>query len=123
MKILYATTPPEPGHPNSHADYLFFCPGCKCAHGVWTTKTNTVNAIWTFNGNMEKPTFKPSILITHETWEPPVTAENLEQWKLKPWTQTKVKKVCHSFVTDGKIQFLTDCTHELAGRTVPLPEF
>jgi hypothetical protein len=31
--------------------------------------------------------------------------------------------VCHSFVTDGRIQFLEDCTHELAGQTVDLPEW
>ena len=31
-----------------------------------------------------------------------------------------VCSVCHSFVTDGKIQFLGDCTHELAGQTVEL---
>ena len=29
---------------------------------------------------------------------------------------------CHSFVTDGRIQFLADCTHPLAGQTVDLPE-
>jgi hypothetical protein len=27
---------------------------------------------------------------------------------------------CHIFVRDGKIQFLNDCTHELAGKTVPM---
>ena len=26
------------------------------------------------------------------------------------------------FVTDGKIQFLGDCTHALAGQTVDLPD-
>ena len=30
--------------------------------------------------------------------------------------------VCHSFITDGRIQFLGDCTHELKGQTVELPE-
>jgi len=30
--------------------------------------------------------------------------------------------VCHSYVTDGRIQFLADCTHALAGLTVDLPE-
>lgn len=40
-----------------------------------------------------------------------------------PWEQTKVEKVCHSFVTDGRIQFLADCTHDLAGLTVDLPDF
>ena len=31
--------------------------------------------------------------------------------------------VCHSFVTDGRIQFLGDCTHKLAGQTVNIPEW
>jgi len=30
--------------------------------------------------------------------------------------------ICHSFIRDGKIQFLGDCTHALAGQTVDLPE-
>ncbi|MGC4033677.1 MAG: hypothetical protein QM754_18485 [Tepidisphaeraceae bacterium] len=30
---------------------------------------------------------------------------------------------CHSFVRDGQIEFLGDCTHELAGKTVPLEPF
>ncbi len=29
--------------------------------------------------------------------------------------------VCHTFVTDGRIQFLGDCTHVMAGQTVDLP--
>lgn len=28
---------------------------------------------------------------------------------------------CHSFVRDGQIEFLSDCTHALAGKTVSLP--
>ncbi|MCZ4340562.1 hypothetical protein O4H52_03015 [Sphingomonadaceae bacterium G21617-S1] len=31
--------------------------------------------------------------------------------------------VCHSFVRNGQIEFLSDCTHALAGQTVPLPPF
>ena len=27
------------------------------------------------------------------------------------------------FVTDGNIQFLADCTHALAGQTVPMPDW
>lgn len=30
--------------------------------------------------------------------------------------------VCHSFVRDGRIEFLSDCTHALAGQTVELSE-
>lgn len=31
--------------------------------------------------------------------------------------------VCHSFVTEGRIQFLGDCTHVLAGQAMPMAEF
>lgn len=30
--------------------------------------------------------------------------------------------VCHSFIRDGRIEFLSDCTHALAGQTVDLPD-
>ena len=30
---------------------------------------------------------------------------------------------CHSFIRDGKIQYLNDCTHEFAGKTVELPDY
>jgi hypothetical protein len=33
------------------------------------------------------------------------------------------ERQCHSFVTDGKIQFLPDCYHSLKGQTVELPEW
>lgn len=71
---------------------------------------------------MDKPTFSPSLLIDSERYDPPVTPENHEQWKREPWPQKKVRFVCHSFVRDGMIQFLTDCTHKLAGQTVELPD-
>lgn len=34
-----------------------------------------------------------------------------------------VVEVCHSFVTEGRIQFLGDCTHALANQTVDLPDW
>lgn len=56
---------------------------------------------WTYNGDPEKPTFSPSIL---ERWNDPAG-----------------KPECnHFFVTDGAIQYLDDCTHEFAGKTVEL---
>jgi hypothetical protein len=81
-------------------DVVFFCPGCKCEHGVWTSKAASNGARWTWNEDMVKPTFSPSLLITFETTP---------------------KQVCHSFVRDGHIQFLGDSTHALAGQTVALP--
>jgi len=76
---------------------------------------HVVSSGWQFNGDYDKPTFSPSVLVTYEHWVPPATPENLN-----PGPQTKVKDICHSFVRDGQIQFLSDCTHSLAGQTVPL---
>jgi len=71
---------------------------------------------WGFNGNHDAPTFSPSILvrgkrrITDDEHDRIMAGEkiNLPDY------------VCHSFVTDGQIRFLGDCTHELAGQTVVL---
>jgi hypothetical protein len=30
--------------------------------------------------------------------------------------------ICHSFIKNGKIQYLSDCTHELKGKTVQLTD-
>lgn len=84
--------------------YLMYCPGCRNCHGVWTEIPNERNgAVWSFDGNMEKPTFNPSVLIN-------------DVREGKPY-------VCHSFVREGKIQFLSDCTHQYAGQTLDLEKF
>ena len=59
-----------------------------------------------------RPTFNPSILVTRE--EP---SDNPAFFDDRAKDQ---HRVCHSFVRDGLIQYLADCTHELAGQTVPL---
>lgn len=93
----------------------FWCPGCKEMH--------VVGPGWKFNGNYDRPTFSPSVLVTsghylasHKQGEPcwcTYAAEHPDQITPKCFR-------CHSFVIDGQIQFLGDCTHELAGKTVPL---
>lgn len=60
--------------------------------------------IWNFNGSLDWPTFTPSMLLEHTVGDPP----------------RKVR--CHLYVTDGRLAFLSDCTHGLAGQTVDLPE-
>jgi hypothetical protein len=99
---------------------FFQCPGCKKTHGFRVT---TARDNWSYNGNAVAPTFSPSLLVESHAWVPPVTPENLVEWKRSPWTQARVETICHSFVTDGMIQFLSDCTHALAGQTVPLPDW
>lgn len=99
----------------------FWCPGCDGPHALRVEGDERPR--WGYNGNADAPTFTPSILCAGHEWTPPVTSANLEQWKANPWKQEKVDTVCHSFVTDGRIQFLGDCTHALAGQTVDLPEW
>ena len=100
---------------STHRGWMIFCPACRCGH--------LFDSRWTFNGDEERPTFRASMLVRSTRHEPPVTPENLDEWKRAPWPQHDVQTVCHSFVTDGKIEFLTDCTHSLAGQAVPLERF
>ena len=105
---------------------LFRCPGCNLVHGptVGPPHPSEPSAPrWSWNGSFDKPTFDPSLLVRWHTWTPPVTHENHAEFKRAPWVQTKVESVCHSFIREGRIQFLNDCTHELAGMTVEIPPF
>jgi hypothetical protein len=81
---------------------LFFCPGCQHAHCI-----SYAPGRWTFNGDFERPTFNPSVLVDGH-----YTGDDLVHQHIR----------CHSFVKDGNIQFLSDCDHTLAGKTVPLPD-
>ena len=38
-------------------------------------------------------------------------------------TEDQTKQVCHSFIKDGNIQYLNDCTHKLAGQTIEIPDW
>ena len=98
----------------------FLCPGCNQMHAV---RISTAHDNWTFNGDGDSPTFQPSVLVQWDSGEPPVTPDNFDEYKRAPWMQVDKHNVCHSFVTNGRIQFLGDCTHALAGQTVDLPDF
>ena len=92
----------------------FHCPGCEEMHTV--TVAPGPNP-WGFNGDFDAPTFTPSILVHGVK---PMTEE--QYTKVMGGTAVEPTPfVCHSLVTDGNIQFLGDCTHALAGSTVPLP--
>ena len=95
------------------AGFTFRCPGCDGVHQVWT-KTTRPNGGWTFNGDMDRPTFSPSVLVTYDGRD-----ADGKDVGFGPGPPSR----CHSFVTDGQIQFLGDCSHALAGQTVSLPEY
>lgn len=91
-------------------NWTFFCPGCKCHHGI---STKAPAPTWSWNGDVEKPTFSPSLLVKMGPKADPVT-------HLAP--KGAPRQVCHSFIREGRIEFLSDCTHELAGQTVEMEE-
>lgn len=107
--------------------YIFKCPGCHQEHHVNTNVPPNYHWAhgynWGFNGNVDAPTFTPSILIKtghyvdgkHPCW--------CDYNKEHPDDPGPKCSVCHSFVRDGKIQFLNDCTHELAGQTIELEDY
>ena len=97
---------PVTAHDGSPYGVRFDCPGCAEPHVIPTTGDKA----WSFNGSMEAPTFSPSILVRWRASDPDDPAAVAQE------------SVCHSFVRDGRIEFLGDCTHHLAGQTVDLPE-
>lgn len=83
--------------------YLIECPACKSPH--------VFDKRWTFNGDYNKPTFSPSMKSSWGGTIDPVS------------NRIEVpEQVCHSFVRDGKIEFLNDCTHDMKNSVVELPE-
>ena len=94
----------------------FWCPGCNMSHVVRVSAPPPATN-WAYNGDPHKPTFTPSILVQgKERLSREEVARVMGGEKIEPRPM-----VCHSFVTEGQIQFLSDCTHSLAGQTVPLP--
>lgn len=94
----------------------FWCPGCEGMH--------VVGPGWAFDGNYDAPTLSPSVLVRggHHApgWKGPDCWCNLAQ-RYPDREPTRFKcGVCHTFVRGGKIEFLNDCTHELAGKTVAM---
>ncbi|EZQ13778.1 DUF6527 family protein [Aquamicrobium defluvii] len=98
----------------------FMCPGCREMHQV--AVAGDTRPAWDFNGDFDCPTFSPSILVRGHR----VSRDESGKWNGE-WERdaegNPVPYVCHSFVRDGQIQFLGDCTHDLARQTVPLKPF
>lgn len=93
----------------------FYCPGCRAelqrrqaageldiddesCHDLSLHMMN-VRDVHRFNGDVERPTFEPSIMA-----------------------HGAPSVVCHSYVRAGRIQYLDDCTHAMRGTTIDLPE-
>lgn len=87
-------------HPEGDPDFgrvlMHWCPGCERNHAINVTKPNPWGAQWSFDGNVESPTFAPSINLVG---------------------------LCHYHIRAGNIEYCADSKHALAGQVVPLPDF
>ena len=81
--------------------HIFHCPGCGCSHSFWTNDPDKPR--WSFNDDLEKPTVSPS----HRVKSGNANGDT----------------ICHSFIRDGMIQYLNDCTHHLKGMTVKMVDW
>lgn len=85
---------------------MIVCPGCQedggtGLHMLPIAPSKTAKPQWNFIGSIEAPTLDPSILTRRGSDNP---------------------FVCHSYLRNGIWEFLSDCTHSLAGKHVPAPE-
>lgn len=76
--------------------HRFVCPGCKETHAL-----NLGPGGWTVVSWVPL-TLAPSVLVT---------GGGDPNYR------------CHSFIRNDKIEFLADCSHALAGKTVPMVDF
>ena len=111
-------------HKAEDGSLIFDCPACGTPHVVNVDPDRT--PCWEWNRSMTDPTFQPSVL---SRTNPLTEAGNADY---KKWledgcpprtTDLETSQViCHSFVSFGRISYLGDCTHSMAGQTVELPE-
>lgn len=83
--------------------YKFYCPACKEEHWFASGPNSYWRPMWRFNGDMEKPTVAPSILVHRD--------------------EGGKERRCHLYLSGGRIQFLDDCTHKMSGQIVDMVDF
>ncbi len=90
----------------------FWCNGCDTHHRYQTKRDDGVTdgPLWKFNGDLDNPTFSPSLRCNGS----PGVAD-----------PERGVHLCHLYLRNGQVQYLNDCTHALAGMTVPVeaPKF
>lgn len=82
-------------HDGTLYGYGFWCPACQNVHAF---NVAVFQPLWSFDGNMESPTFGPSLRM--------IGGNN-----------------CHLFVQQGMISYCPDSGHALAGKIVPMVDF
>ena len=78
----------------------FYCPGCDMLHAFFVVGTY----VWSWNESYDNATFSPSLKNT-----------------CRRGSKT-TDDVCHLFLNNNHIEYLSDCTHAYAGKTIPVPD-
>jgi len=92
--------------------YSHWCPGCEEMHIVPDT--------WSFDGNLERPTFTPGFKLTC-IQRILADGEWIGEWQ-RDANGKIIPMVCHYILTAGILNFCADSTHELSGKSVALPD-
>ena len=90
-----------------------WCPACNGRHNFWVNPTkNPTGSSWMWDGNVDRPTFSPSMHIFVKPWTDEETGKTIPG-----------KTICHYFVSEGRISYCSDSSHTLSGQTIDLPDF
>lgn len=92
--------------------YSHYCPGCDEMHYIAVERPLANGAQWTFNGDVNSPSFTPSVHIR-------TGRAVLEGFVPEPGDPPEV---CHYILTDGVLNYCGDTTHGHAGQSVVLPD-
>lgn len=105
----------------------YFCQGCDMPHQV-RVRQEEPGPVWGWDGNVDAPTFTPSVLVTYDHMSE-AGRERGQAFRAQHGRDPTREElpydehhVCHTFIRAGMVQFLSDCTHGLAGQTLPLPD-
>lgn len=79
--------------------YQHWCPGCGEPHRIEIGARAVDGRRIGFDGDILRPTFEPEMLVEDGA------------------------RLCRYLLRGGQLHFAADCTHQLAGRRVELPDF
>lgn len=83
--------------------YSHWCTACQECHTFYIQDQGPEK--WSFNGNVDRPTFSPSMKL-------------YRIGKKKDEERT----LCHYILTDGVMNYCNDSPHAFAGKSVPLED-
>lgn len=96
--------------------FMHRCPACGCSHVAFVRPMRPGGPTWKFDGNVEKPTFSPSLKHTWGRYADP-------SYEGEEFDCDHESGICHYSIEAGRLRFYDDCTHEFAGQTVDMPAY